>query len=83
MVGVACHFLIRERLEPVLTYLPAAVKAEKCIRKPPEGDRRYTVFGKLRVRLAELFLQGLESDQTLLAVGDQETAESFTVSATS
>jgi hypothetical protein len=81
--GEVGHFLIIQRLHSMLAELPPAVQTEEGLWQPPVYGERFFVLGKLGVSLAESLLQRLEGADTLLPVLNQETAESFTVVATS
>lgn len=67
----------------MLAELPPTVQAEEGLWQPPVYREGFFVFGKLGVSLAESLLQRLERSDSLLPVLNQETAESFTVEATS
>lgn len=77
------HFLIAQRLKrSVCTELPPAVQAEESFRQPLMDGEGFDEFGQFGVLLAKLLFQRLERIDPLGPIGDQETAEFFTVLAT-
>jgi len=77
------HFLVGQRLIPVLAELPPAVQAEERVGQPSVYGKGFDVFSELGMLLPELLFQRLECSDPLAAVLDQETAELFTTLATS